>query len=418
MAWLEEHPTSGHFKICFRWDGRKLKKTIKTTSRKEAEAALLRFEENVSLLERGRIELPPGADLGTFLLSDGKLAHKPKLTTPPPALTLASVRDLYVQAHANGAVEENSLATIQMHLRHFVITLGESFPIQQLTLSDLQRHVDRRARKKYRGRSLSPVTMRKEMASFRACWNWGVHGGKLQGHFPSRGLKYPKADEKPPFQTWEEIERQIAQGGLKDTEKKALWDCLFLRLAEIEGFLDFVRTAAHHGFVYPMLVFAAHTGARRSEILRARIDDVDFAGGTVLLHEKKRSKGQRTHRRVPLSAFLEQVLRDWVAQYPGGKHLFCHRADVARSKTRRTAAVPLTRNEAHDHFKRTVADSKWARLRGWHVFRHSFVSNCAARGIDQRMIDEWVGHQTEEMRRRYRHLFPDQQRQAIRSVFG
>ena len=25
MAWLEEHPTSGHFKICFRWDGRKQK---------------------------------------------------------------------------------------------------------------------------------------------------------------------------------------------------------------------------------------------------------------------------------------------------------------------------------------------------------------------------------------------------------
>ena len=37
MAWLEEHPTSGHFKICFRWGGRKLKKTVKTTVRKEAE---------------------------------------------------------------------------------------------------------------------------------------------------------------------------------------------------------------------------------------------------------------------------------------------------------------------------------------------------------------------------------------------
>ena len=34
------------------------------------------------------------------------------------------------------------------------------------------------------------------------------------------------------------------------------------------------------------------------------------------------------------------------------------------------------------------------------------------------VIDEWMGHQTEEMRRRYRHLFPDQQRQAILLVFG
>jgi hypothetical protein len=72
MAWLEEHPTSGHFKICFRWGGRKLKKTVKSASRKDADAALARFEENMRLLERGRIELPPGADIGTFLMSDGK----------------------------------------------------------------------------------------------------------------------------------------------------------------------------------------------------------------------------------------------------------------------------------------------------------------------------------------------------------
>ena len=58
------------------------------------------------------------------------------------------------------------------------------------------------------------------------------------------------------------------------------------------------------------------------------------------------------------------------------------------------------------------------KIRGWHVFRHSFISNCAAKGIDQRMIDRWSGHQTDEMRKRYTHLFPDSQRQAIQLVFG
>ena len=77
MAWLEQHPTSGRFKICFRWGDQKLKKTVKTTSRKDAEALLLRFEENLALLERGRLELPQGADVATFLLSDGKLTSRP-----------------------------------------------------------------------------------------------------------------------------------------------------------------------------------------------------------------------------------------------------------------------------------------------------------------------------------------------------
>jgi integrase len=45
-------------------------------------------------------------------------------------------------------------------------------------------------------------------------------------------------------------------------------------------------------------------------------------------------------------------------------------------------------------------------IKGWHVLRHSFVSLCASRGVDQRLIDEWVGHTTEEMRRRYRVLHP------------
>ena len=55
---------------------------------------------------------------------------------------------------------------------------------------------------------------------------------------------------------------------------------------------------------------------------------------------------------------------------------------------------------------------------GWHALRHSFASNCAAAGLDQRVINEWMGHQTEEMVRRYRHLFPDQARKAIDVVFG
>ena len=84
----------------------------------------------------------------------------------------------------------------------------------------------------------------------------------------------------------------------------------------------------------------------------------------------------------------------------------------------RTEFVPLTASEATHFFKETLAGSKWDKIRGFHTFRHSFASNLAAGNTDQRLIDEWMGHQTEEMRKRYRHLFPDQQRKAIDSVFG
>jgi site-specific recombinase XerD len=57
-------------------------------------------------------------------------------------------------------------------------------------------------------------------------------------------------------------------------------------------------------------------------------------------------------------------------------------------------------------------------VRGYHILRHSFVSAVASKGVDQRIIDEIVGHQSEEQRRRYRHLYPTTIKHAVRSVFG
>jgi integrase len=56
-------------------------------------------------------------------------------------------------------------------------------------------------------------------------------------------------------------------------------------------------------------------------------------------------------------------------------------------------------------------------LKGWHVFRHSFISALASKGVDQRIIDDLVGHSTKEQRRRYRHLFPDVKQQALMGLW-
>jgi integrase len=87
---------------------------------------------------------------------------------------------------------------------------------------------------------------------------------------------------------------------------------------------------------------------------------------------------------------------------------------------RRTApaAAAVSKDEAHDHFRRTLAGSKWEVLKGYHVLRHSFISCLAAEGVDQRIIDDFVGHSTEEQRRRYRHLVPDVKQSAVQKVFG
>lgn len=179
-----------------------------------------------------------------------------------------------------------------------------------------------------------------------------------------------------------------------------------LNVAEVTELLAFVKERRAPGWVYPMLACAAHTGMRRSELIRAKGEDVDIANGVVTVREKKRQRGTRTTRRVPLSTLLTEMLGPWLAGRPGKPFLFGLDQKPLAVQTVQKAIVSVLKG------------SKWSVLKGWHVMRHSFISALASRGVDQRMIDEFVGHQSDEQRRRYRHLYPSTQAEAIRLVFG
>jgi integrase len=394
----------------FRFRGKRYYFAIGNVPEAQARAKGAEVDETLALLERGRLTLPEGVTLEDFIAGGGKA---PVLSARPETVTARQFIDRYLETHANGTVEENSLGTARTHLEQFAVTVGERFRIQALTLLNLQEHVDRRRKK-----GVAPVTLKKEIATVRACWNWAAHGGLLKGTFPGKGLRFPKEQEKEPFRTFAEIEAMIAAEQADDTRQEALWEALYLTRPEVEEFLAHVGANATLPWVFPMVAFAAYTGARRSELLRALVTDVDLVGGVVLVREKKRLKGKRSTRSAPITPKLADVLRAWLAVRPSCPSLFCQSQRVTRSKTRRAGPTAVTKDEAHDHFRRTVAGSKWQVLRGYHVLRHSFISALASQGVDQRVIDEVVGHQSEEQRKRYRHLYPRVLKEAIQRVFG
>ena len=75
MAWIQQDP-SGNFHISFRFGGRRFKRSLKTDLYRQANLSKLRLEESIALIEAGRMNLPPNADIPTFLLSEGKLDGK------------------------------------------------------------------------------------------------------------------------------------------------------------------------------------------------------------------------------------------------------------------------------------------------------------------------------------------------------
>ena len=80
---------------------------LKTTDPKEAQGCLARLEENLRLVERGRLALPQDVELGTFLLSDGQVAKKPTIVVTE-TLTLEDLVAEYMAVHSNGALEANT----------------------------------------------------------------------------------------------------------------------------------------------------------------------------------------------------------------------------------------------------------------------------------------------------------------------
>lgn len=409
------HSRNDSFRILFLHFGKRYSFTLGKVSEKEAYKKAEQADYLLMRISQGLLSVPPGMDISSSLLFDGKPPEDVPATKDDAIL--GSLRDRYLAAH-RGSLEETTIAGIELHFRHLGSVLGDGTPVKSIDQTILQTYADRRAKMKWRKKPIRPATIRKELITLRTAWNWGTGANLTVGRFPPlRKVRFHKEEEKPPFQTYDEIDRRIKLGGLTGGQISELWECLFLRLEEIDQLLKVVEKSAAIPWIYPLVCFAAHTGARRSELLRVLLNDVDFAGQTILIREKKRSHDKRTTRRVPLTPLLGGVLKEWLAVHPGGQHLFAQAQKVVRSKTKRTAATPLTCNEVHDHLKRTLRHSKWNVLRGWHVLRHSFASNCAAQGVDQRLIDAWLGHTT-EIRKRYLHLIPSNEQAAILSVFG
>ena len=409
MASIQKVKNSSKYTIRFRFQGRNVHRSLGTGDRRKAAGICSRIEETLQLLESGRIEVPNGADPIEFIFSDGKQPQKPAKIK---SLSLSKLHATYQEKLPAGSKEASLLYGEEIHLKHLKRHLGPGRKVQGISKADLQNYVSSRLKEKYHDKPIQPDTVQKELVTFRMLWNWGVGEGLLTGPCPAKHVVLPLTDEKPSFMTRYEIEAIIARGGLTTADETRLWEAVYLDTSEISQVLEHVRQSARHPFIYPMVVFVAHTSARRSESVRSLIEDIDFHTNTVVLREKKKSRTKAmTYRRVDMSPLLIEVMQEWMKNHPGGQHTFCQLKGF-------TQVTPLTPRQADHHLKKTLENSDWSFINGFHVFRHSFASNLAAAGVDQRIIDEFMGHQTEEMRRRYRHLFPAQRRAAIESVFG
>lgn len=309
-----------------------------------------------------------------------------------------------------GLKADSTLGTEQTHLNNLKRYLGprHKLPVDQITEDDLNAFL------KHREEEAEGVTVQKERQTLLAFFKWVTRKVRLPSS-PAGELRMVQAGkDRAPFRTLEEVEAILKRGGLSDEETAALWESLYLTGEEIGEILTIVKEEAEHDFIYPMFALAAYTGMRRGEIVRhLRWSDINFSAKTITARSQKQSRQQKeTCRSVAMHRDLESILLEYQTKRPRGQYVICHAKTLS----------PLTVHEAHRHFQRTLQGTRWEQqlpsgqkkiVIGFHTFRHSFASNLAMQGVDQRIIDSWMGHQTEEMRKRYQHLFPNKLADAI-----
>jgi len=408
MASYQYNAAKGTARIHFRYGGKQLNRVEKVENEREAQRLVAVAEDTILDLERGKRIIPPDVDVKAFILTGGKVEKT--TTTPLPNIpaaataTIGSIFDTYAETLTPGSKESNSIITEAIHGRHFRRVLGANTKFDGLAIDALQRYVDKRAKD-----GVVRATIKKELSTLRVVWGWAFKRKHVAAGpaWKMSDLTLPKAHEKPPFQTWDQITRKIERGGLTADQKSALWESLWLDQAQTVDCLAWAKDHSRHGFVYPMFAFAAYTGARRGEMIRSERDDWDFDGGVVTIRQTKADKSKSfTRRSAPIHPQLADIMQAWFKKHPGGNWTLC------MSDGR--AVIPQTASE----FLREALDGgKWRVLRGWHTFRHSLASNMASAGVDQRVINEILGHHTEEMERRYRHLLPRKQEHALNALF-
>lgn len=393
---------SGIYSAVFVFGGKGYTRSLKTKSKQEAKDRLGEIRSTIRKLEDGTLTVPADAEIGTFLLTAGRLARPVADTLCE--MTLDEISKAYLASWPEGGKGDNTLKLEASHLKTLAKHLKGSTPFRTINTAKLQGYV------KARSADVVGATIEKELGTFSVVWTFAHDVLKLAGivgqQRPNKGVKLPKEDEKEPFKTMEEIHAEIAVGGLTEEEISAKWECLFLSIEEVWEFIAYCETEAVRRnfprFVPVMIAAACLTGARRSELCRS--ETKDWRESHVQIREKKR-KHKGSFRTVDLHEKLKAMVAGYLKHCEPSRWMFFT-----------TPNVELTPHQATHYFDEIIKGSKWAVLKGWHPLRHSFASNLASAGVHQAIINAWMGHMTVEMQARYQHLKKADKSSAMASL--
>lgn len=385
------------WRVRFRWEGKPFSKVFRLE--RQAKQAAEKITEDLNLIRRGILAPPSGQAVPAYVWERAGV-EEPKPRRDPMPTRIDHVTERFLEQR-EPRVAESTRQTDEIHLRHLKNYLSE-VGLAKADVSRITRGVVKDYRT-WRQKEVEAVTVNKEVATFHTLFAFAVENGSLPAN-PLAGLESLLTERRAEFHTLDEIEDLIRTGMFDSEGEKRLRKARILYPQEIEELVQLARGRTVHA----PLVVAAYTGARRGEIARLTWADVDFNKHQLTLWSRKQSREETfTPRKIEIAKPLFSVLQTHKLKTGGCGYLFAGRL----------ANTHISPHTLSTNLGRVVKGTDFEGI-GWHTLRHTLASNMARANIDPREINEIMGHVSESMARRYRHLFPEQRKGVIDRAFG
>jgi integrase len=239
---------------------------------------------------------------------------------------------------------------------------------------DVRRYVRKREamRSKITGGPISAATINRELSCLSRLYKLAAERGKIPHSVnPVRGVP-------------------------RGRENKERW--IYLEPRQIAKLLEVCDQDFR-----PLVLAALSTGMRPGELLRLRWGDVDFANRLITVRQTKSG----TPRQVPINDDLLSTLAK-LHRRADGSHVFTYRKH-ANSKQKPWKDYRRRWRQARE------AAGLGAEVR-FYDLRHTAATYLMIAGVHPFVVQDILGHSTQDMVRRYSHVTPALKQQAVEAL--